>query len=330
MSAVVMVTGGAGFVGSHLVEALLERGDEVHVMDCVPLTEARNLATIAGHDRLHYTDASILDRGALERFFQPEASTVYHLASVVGVRHYMDDPLHLIDVVVGGTRAIVELCRERGVRMLFTSTSEIYGKNPAVPWSETGDRVLGPTSVDRWSYSTSKAVCEHMLYGVHRHSGWPFSIVRFFNVYGPRQNPIYVVSQSIYKALRGEAPFVYDDGRQTRCFTYVDDVVRGVLRVAEAEEAAGEAFNLGSQVESGIGEVVQVVLDTVGRDLSPVTFDTSVEYGAQYEDIPRRIPDTAKAREMLGWEATTSLAEGVAATVSWARENDWWLEDRGD
>jgi UDP-glucose 4-epimerase len=325
---VVLVTGGAGFVGSHLVEALLGAGHEVHVFDRLALEDAANLAPVAGHQRLRYTRGDLLDREQLRAFFRPDASVIYHLASVVGVKNYIADPLRLIDIVVGGTRSTIELAREHGVKMVFTSTSEIYGKNPAVPWPESGDRVLGPTSVDRWSYSSSKAVCEHMIFGVHRQSGWPFTIVRFFNVYGPRQNPYYVVSQSVYRALRGEAPYLYDDGAQTRCFTYVSDIVAALIVAWRHPKSVGEVFNLGNPVESTIREVIDLVLDCAGSDAKPIAFDTTVEYGATYEDIPRRIPAVDRAHEILGWKAETPLAEGIAKTVAWARDNEWWLADQ--
>jgi len=234
----------------------------------------------------------------------------------------------IVDVVVGGTRTLLGLAAERGTRLLFASTSEVYGKNPSVPWNEDADRVLGPTSVDRWSYSSSKAVCEHMIYGMSRVKDLRFSIVRFFNVYGPRQNPIYVVSQSIYRALRGESPYLYDTGRQTRCFTYVDDLIQGIMAAATHPAALGGVFNLGNNQESAIGEVVRAVCAAAGLESPPITFDTTVEYGSVYEDIPRRIPGVQKAWDVLGWRATTPLAAGVHQTVEWARGHPWYLEAR--
>jgi UDP-glucose 4-epimerase len=322
----VMVTGAAGFVGSHLTEALLARGHVVHALDVVELDAARNLEKVCEHPRLRYTCADVRDAEALGAWYEPGAETLYHLASVVGVHRYMDDPLALVDIVVGGTRTLIGLAAEHDTRLLFASTSEVYGKNPSVPWSEDSDRVLGPTSVDRWSYSSSKAVCEHMIYGMAHTHGLRFSIVRFFNVYGPRQNPIYVVSQSVQRALRGEPPLLYDSGQQTRCFTYVADVIDGLIAVATHPDAPGEVFNLGRPHESTMAEVVRAVCTETGLDVPPVTFDTTVEYGSAYEDIPRRIPAVDKARTIIGWEAKTELAEGIRQTVQWALENDWYLQ----
>jgi nucleoside-diphosphate-sugar epimerase len=241
------------------------------------------------------------------------------------VRRYMEDPLSLIDIAIIGTRHLIALCVEHDVRILFTSTSEVYGRNPAVPWSEDGDRVLGATSVDRWSYAASKGVCEQMLYGVHRKTGLPFSIVRFFNVYGPRQTPIYVVSQTVQRVLNGEAPDLYDGGAQTRCLTYIDDAIEGTILAATRPEAVGEVFNIGNSVENTMAEVVQMTLDAAGSDLEPVAVDTTEKYGAIYEDIGRRVPAVDKAERVLGWKATTSAEEGIAKTVAWARETPWYL-----
>lgn len=321
----VMVTGAAGMIGSHLVDRLLALGHTVHALDVVPLDRADNLRESRGHPRLVYMQGDIREADTIDRFFRPDACVLYHLASVVGVRRYLEDPLSLIDIAVIGSRRFIALCSEHRVRILFTSTSEVYGRNSAVPWTERDDRVLGPTDVDRWCYSTSKALVEHMLFGVYRSTGLPFSIVRFFNVYGPRQNPIYVVSQSVHRSLRGERPEIYDGGEQTRCFTYVDDVISGVITAATDPRAIGEVFNLGNPTEVKIGEVVGLCIELAGAAVEAVPVQTEQFYGAAYEDIVRRVPDGTKAREVLGWEATTDVRDGIAATIAWAKENPWYL-----
>ena len=326
-NSVVLVTGGSGFIGSHLIEKLLENGNEVHVFDLAPLDKADNLREVKNHPGLRYVEGDIRDKEAMRKFWRPDAAAVYHLASVVGIKNYIADPLKLIDISVIGTKQLLEIARDHGTKVIFSSTSEIYGKNPAVPWDEAGDRVLGPTSVDRWSYSSAKAVCEHMLYGINRQCGLPFSIVRFFNAYGPRQNSFFVVSQSVYKVLRNEQPLLYDDGNMTRCFTFIGDIVRGLLEVAVNPKAVGEAFNLGNSVEVTMREVVETVLRVSGSSVGYKVFDTTKEYGDRYEDIPRRIPKVEKAARLLGWKAEVQLEEGVRRTVDWAKKNDWWLAD---
>ncbi len=322
----VMVTGGSGFIGSHLIEALLT-DHQVHVLDIVPLDEAMNLKEVADHPRLHYRVGDIRNPQTVRDFWLPEAEVMYHLASVVGIKHYIADPLKLIDVSVIGTRHILEVAREHNTRILFTSTSEVFGKNPAIPWDENADRVLGPTSIDRWCYSSAKAVCEHMLYGLYRSCGLPFTIVRFFNAYGPKQNPYFVVSQSVYKALRGENPLVYDDGKMTRCFCYIEDIVRGVILASKKSEAIGESFNFGNPAESTMLEIVETIIAATGNTVSYDVFDTVKEYGKAYQDIPRRVPEVSKAEKILGWKATTSLREGIQKTIEWSKANSWWLTD---
>ena len=322
---VFLVTGGSGFIGSHLVEKLLCDGHEVHVFDYTPLDKAQNLSGIKDHAGLHYFEGDIREKDALNKFWRPDAAAVFHLASVVGIKHYIADPLKLIDISVLGTKYALEIAREHGTKFIFSSTSEIFGKNPRIPWDEQGDRVLGPTSVDRWSYSSAKAVCEHMLYGVHRQSGLPFSIVRFFNAYGPRQNAYFVISQSIYRALRNEPPLLYDDGMMTRCFTFIDDIIRGLIETAVNPRAIGEDFNLGNSVEVTMKDVMETVLQAAGSTTGYQIFNTEKEYGAQYEDIPRRVPNPEKAARLLGWKAEIQLAAGVQKTIDWARRNPWYL-----
>jgi len=326
MSNKIMVTGVAGLIGSHLVEELLQRGHEVHGFDVVDIKDNKNLENVKNDTNFVYYKGDVRSLEDLELFFQSDASVLYHLASVVGVNRYMEDPLSLIDIGILGTRSLIDMCHKHNVRMLFASTSEVYGKNPDIPWLETGDRVLGPTDVDRWSYSTSKAICEHMLFGMHHKYDWPMSIVRFFNVYGPRQNPIYVVSKSVHRVLNGIAPELYDGGEQTRCFTYIDDVIDGLILAATLKSALGQVINLGNPVENTMKDVVEAVLEAAGSDLDVTPVRTREKYGNVYEDIPRRVPSVDKAFSLLGWKPSTSMRDGVRKTVAWAKKNPWYLK----
>ena len=215
--------------------------------------------------------------------------------------------------------------------MVFASTSEVFGKNPNPPFAEDDDRVLGSTRTARWSYSTSKAMAEHLVFAMHTAYGLPVTVVRYFNVYGPRQNPIFVVSQTIHRILNGRQPLLYDSGDQTRCFTYVDDAIAGTLLAAESIAAIGEAFNIGSMTETTVGDVVDLAIKIANVDSvsGAEAVDTAARYGGRYEDIPRRIPDSTKAQRELGWRLQVDVEEGIRRTIDWARANPWYLKGPG-
>ncbi|MDA7801202.1 GDP-mannose 4,6-dehydratase [Candidatus Pelagibacter sp.] len=322
----IMITGVAGLIGSHLAEKLISLDHEVYGFDIVDIESDRNLDNIKNHENFIYFKGDVRSSEDLSLFFQTDATVLYHLASVVGVNRYMEDPLSLIDIGILGTRTLISMCHKNGIRMLFASTSEIYGKNSNIPWQENDDRILGPTDIDRWSYSSSKALCEHMLFGMHHKDNWPMSIVRFFNVYGPRQNPIYVVSKSVHRVLNGIAPELYDGGQQTRCFTYIDDVIDGLILAATLDSAIGNAINIGNTVENTMSEVVNAVLQSSDSNLEITHVKTEERYGNVYEDIPRRVPTIDKAFNLLGWKPVTSMQAGVKKTVNWAKKNDWYLK----
>ena len=322
---IVMVTGGAGFIGSKLIEKLLNDDYEVFVYDLVPLNKAHRLKDFKNNLNFHYQEGDLRDKEKIKEWYKKDATHLYHLASVVGVNLYIEDPLALIDIVVGGTRTLLELASIHNTRVLFTSTSEVYGKNPNIPWNENDDRVLGTTSIDRWSYSSSKAVCEHMLFALHRSKNLPFTIVRFFNVYGPGQAPIFIISKSVHQVLNNNSPFLYDSGKQTRCFTYIDDAIEGVLKASRSSKANGEIFNIGSNIETSMEKAINLIIKYSNKNLPIKEFFTNNEYGDSYEDIPRRIPDVSKAKEILNWEAKITLEQGIEKIFEWSKNNDWWL-----
>jgi UDP-glucose 4-epimerase len=323
----VVVTGGYGFIGSHLVSALLARGDSVTVFDF-----AKNLRDNSidfdRHANFRFVQGDVTDLSALQKALTPDVDTVFHLAAVVGVRNYLKDPLRVLDVNVIGTRNVLELSHRHGTRVVFASTSEVFGKNPNPPFAEDDDRVVGSTRTARWSYSTSKAMAEHLVFAMHAAYELPVTVVRYFNVYGPRQSPIFVISQSIHRILNGRRPLLYDSGDQSRCFTYIDDAVAGTLLAADSDKAVGEAFNIGSMIETTMRDVVELAIKIA--DVESVsgaeTVDTAALYGGRYEDIPRRIPDSTKAQRELGWRLRVDVEEGIRRTIEWARANPWYLE----
>lgn len=323
----VVVTGGYGFVGSHLVSALLNRGDTVTVFDFAKNTRDTSL-DFDRHPNFRFVQGDVTDINVLEKALTPDVDTVFHLAAVVGVKNYLKEPLRVLDVNVIGTRNVLELSLRHGTHVVFSSTSEVFGKNPNPPFAEDDDRVLGSTKTARWSYSTSKAMAEHLVFAMHTAHGLPVTVVRYFNVYGPRQNPIFVISQSIHRILNGRRPLLYDLGDQTRCFTYVDDAVAGTLLAAQSSAAIGEAFNIGSMTETTVGAAVDLAIKIADVDSvsSVEAIDTAARYGARYEDIPRRIPDSTKAQRELGWRLEVDLEEGIRRTIEWARANQWYLD----
>lgn len=316
----VIVTGGHGFIGSHLVEALAAGGWRITVID--PAGPPPDLVVPAGSVR--HARGDVRDADLVRRETTDATSLIVHYSSLVGVDQYLYDPLDVIDIAVTGTRSVLDAARDSGAKLILASTSEVYGRNPDTPWAENSDRVLGPTTADRWSYSSSKAVAEHMTFAHARRYGTRATVLRYFNVYGPRQRPAYVVSNTLHRLLRGDAPLLYDRGDQTRCFTYVRDAIAATLAVSASAEVDGLVLNVGSEQETTIAEVVRAVGAAVGSSVKPVRLDTDAAFGAVYEDIPRRVPDTTRIAGLLGWRATTSIHEGLRETVAWARVNDWW------
>jgi dTDP-alpha-D-glucuronic acid decarboxylase len=323
----VVVTGGYGFIGSHLVSALLRRGDSVTVFDLAKNTRDTSI-DFDRQANFRFVQGDVTDLAALERALTPGVDTVFHLAAVVGVKNYLNDPLRVLDVNVTGTRNVVELSHRHGTHVVFASTSEVFGKNPNPPFAEDDDRVLGSTRTARWSYSTSKAMAEHLVFAMHEAYGLPVTVIRYFNVYGPRQDPIFVISQSIHRILNGRQPLLYDSGDQSRCFTYVDDAIAGTLLASESSAAIGEAFNIGSMTETTVRDVVDLAIRLAHADsVSGVEFvDTATRYKGRYEDIPRRIPDSTKARRELGWLPQVDVEAGIHRTIEWARANPWYLK----
>jgi dTDP-alpha-D-glucuronic acid decarboxylase len=323
----VVVTGGYGFIGSHLVSALLSRGDSVTVFDLAKNTRDTSI-DFDRHPNFRFVQGDVTDPTALEAALTPGVDTVFHLAAVVGVKNYLNDPLRVLDVNVTGTRNVLELSHRHGTHVVFASTSEVFGKNPSPPFAEDDDRVLGSTQTARWSYSTSKAMAEHLVFAMHTAHALPVTVVRYFNVYGPRQAPIFVISQSIHRILNGRPPLLYDSGDQTRCFTYVDDAIAGTLLASESSAAIGEAFNIGSMTETTVRDVVALAIKiaNVGSVSGAEAIDTAARYGGRYEDIPRRIPDSTKAQRELGWRLQVDVEEGIRRTIEWARANPWYLK----
>lgn len=313
----VLITGGGGFLGSHLGDAFLARGDEVWGMDVAPDLKVRhNLA----NPRFHYVKASIFEQEMLANLVK-RCDLVYHLAAVVGVEHYVGDPYQVLNVNVNGTQSVLTLAHRYEKKVVFASTSEVYGRNPRVPWREDDDRVLGSTRIDRWSYSTSKAVGEHFCFA-YRRLGLPVVVLRYFNVYGPRLDRMdvgRVITIFMGQLLRGEDLTVVGDGAQTRAFTYVDDAAEATMRAGLEPAAEGQVLNVGVDRETSIAQLAELMIRISGSR-SRVRFVPQEQvYGTSYEDIPRRVPDTTRLHELLKFEPRVPLEEGMRRTIEWFR-----------
>jgi nucleoside-diphosphate-sugar epimerase len=315
----ILITGGAGFLGSHLSDAFIARGDEVFVLDTGSIAKVRHLL---GEPHFHYVHDTIFNVELIDGLVA-KADLIYHLAAVVGVEHYVADPYETLNVNVNGTQNVLKAAYKYNKKVVFSSTSEVYGRNPKVPWREDDDRVLGATTIDRWCYSTSKAVGEHFCFAYHK-LGLPVTVVRYFNVYGPRLDRVDVgrlFTIFMGQLLRGAELTVIGDGSQTRCFTYVSDAVAATLAAGLNRKADGHAINIGGDIETSVLEFAQLMLELYGPTKSKIKFVTQEEiYGKSYEDITRRVPDNSKMRTLLGVEPKISLREGTARSMEWFRK----------
>jgi UDP-glucose 4-epimerase len=320
-----LVTGGAGFIGSHLVEALLARGDRVSAIDDESTGSAENLAAVCKHPRLTYHKASAADRLLLRRIVA-DVDEVYHLAAAVGVAMIAERPVYTLQTNIDLTEILFsELAPEgqptRPVRVFLASSSEVYGKNPKSRWTEDEDLVFGPTTRPRWSYGLSKAVDEYLGLAFFRERGLPVVIGRFFNVVGPRQTGAYgmVLPRFLDAALAGGPVVVHDDGRQVRCFGHVADVVRAVLALVQHPTAPGRPFNIGSDLPITILELAQRVIAAVDPGVKIAYQSYAEAYSENFEDVRCRVPDLARLREAIGFRPQYTLDDAIQHILAWKR-----------
>lgn len=318
MTRKVLVTGGGGFLGSHLVDALLARGDEVFVLDTG--SDAR-LRHNMENPRFHFIPDSILHDRMVESLVL-RCELVYHLASVEGTEHPIADPYKVLNVNVNGTQRVLKAAHKFDRKFVYASSAEVYGRNPKAPFREDADRVLGTTTMNRWTLATAKATCEHFCYAYAK-MGLKMVILRYFNVYGPRQEPDArgsVLPIFLKMALRGEDLPVSGEGSAVRSFTYVDDAVAATVQAGLVEAAEGQAFNVGAGSSITVGDLARLILRVTGSATSMMKVPLDSIYGSRYEDVPVRVPDVSKMRAVLGVSAETPLEEGLRRTVAWMRE----------
>lgn len=303
-----LITGGAGFIGSHFADALLAQGHEVVAIDDLSTGSTANITHLDDEKRFRLIKGSILDKPLVESAMEG-SDWCFHLGAALGVHTILQRPLESLATNIRGSEIVLRAAAERGLRTLVTSTSEIYGKNPKQPLNEDDDRVLGSPLKSRWTYSEAKAVEESMAYELHKSTGLPVVIVRLFNTVGPRQTGRYgmVVPRFIKAALKNDPITIFGDGTQSRVFCHVDDAIAGMLALFHNEQANGDVFNIGGEGEISIKELAAQIRGRT-KSQSPIEYlDYATAYEPGFEEMQRRVPDTAKARALTGWRPTRSL-----------------------
>ena len=311
-----LITGGAGFIGSHLSERLLRDGQEVTVVDNLSTGSLKNIEGFGTKPKFNFVEGDICDAELMEQLME-RCDAVFHLAAAVGVKLIAEEPVHTIETNIGGTEVVLETANKFGKKILIASSSEVYGKNEAVPFSEDDDIVLGSTRMSRWSYACSKAIDEFLGLAFYQQYGLGVVIGRFFNTIGPRQTGQYgmVVPRFIQRALRGEPLSIYGTGQQRRCFCYVEDLVDAVIGLMNREEAAGKVYNIGSTEEIAIEELADKIIEMTGSKSKKEFISYEKAYGRPIEDMMRRVPGLERIKETIGWEPKTNLSETLQIII---------------
>ena len=316
----ILITGGAGFIGSHLSDHLLRKGHSVTVIDDLSTGSIDNIRTAKENDRFQYCIGTIFDKPLLAELID-DSEVIFHLAAAVGVLNIVESPVRTIETNVGGSELVLELAAKKKKRVLIASTSEVYGKSTKFPFSEEDDLVLGPTTKGRWSYACSKAIDEFLALAYFHERKLPVTIVRLFNTVGPRQTGRYgmVLPTFVQQALCGESLTVFGNGEQSRCFAHVCDIVNGLARCVSSDATIGQVFNLGNTEEVTIRALAERVIQAAGSTslIEYVPYDQA--YGAGFEDMQRRVPDISKAREWFGYAPSQSLTDILQSVIAYYR-----------
>jgi UDP-glucose 4-epimerase len=311
-----LVTGGAGFIGSHLAQRLVEDGNEVIVVDNLSTGSLRNIEHIRTRPGFEFVEGDIRNAALMESL-AGRCEVVFHLAAAVGVQLIADNPVHTIETNIAGTQVVLEAANKFKRKTLIASSSEVYGKNEAVPFREEDDIVLGSTSMPRWAYACSKAADEFLGFAFHQQYELHVVIARFFNTIGPRQTGRYgmVVPRFIESAIKNEPIRIYGTGKQSRCFCYVGDVVDAVIRLMDCSRAIGEAFNIGSDEEITIEALADKIIAMTGSKSRKEFVPYEVAYGRPIEDMMRRVPCLQRIKDTIGWKPKTGLAETLQNVI---------------
>ncbi|HEV7890994.1 MAG TPA: GDP-mannose 4,6-dehydratase [Pyrinomonadaceae bacterium] len=314
----VLITGGAGFIGSHLSDAYVERGDEVFCIDDLSTGSFENIAHLKNHPRFQYTIDSVHNQPVVAELID-QCDVVFHLAAAVGVKLIVESPVRTIETNVRGTEVVLAQANKKKKKVLVASTSEVYGLSNDVPFREDGNLVMGATTKGRWSYACSKAIDEFLALAYWREKKLPTIVVRLFNTVGPRQTGQYgmVIPTFVRQALAGRPITVYGTGEQTRCFGFVKDIVGALVALMDRDDAVGEVFNIGSDEEVSINQLAEKVRELTGSksEIVRVPYDEAYEEG--FEDMPRRVPDISKIGALVGFKPTVTLEEILHSVIEY-------------
>ena len=312
----VLITGGAGFIGSHLAERLLDDGHQVAVIDNLSTGSLKNIENFRGHTGFKFVSGDIRDVELMVPLTD-QCDMIFHLAAAVGVRLIAEDPVRTIETNIGGTETVLDIANKFGKKILIASSSEVYGKSEDVPFCEEDDILLGSTSMPRWAYACSKAIDEFLGLAFHQQYGLGVVIARFFNTIGPRQTGQYgmVVPRFVQMALEKKPLTIYGTGKQTRCFCYVGDVVEAVIRLMNSEKATGRVYNVGSSEEISIEALADKIIAITGSRSEKQFIPYETAYGRPIEDMMRRVPSTARIKEAVGWKSSTSLDQVLGIII---------------
>jgi UDP-glucose 4-epimerase len=318
-----LITGGAGFIGSHLAEALLNEGHEVDVIDNLSTGSIRNIGHLKAHPKFKYVIDTLTNEPLLAELIDRN-DVIFHFAAAVGVKLIVEEPVHTIETNVHGTEVVLKHANKKKKKVIIASTSEVYGKNLEVPFREDADLVMGPTVKHRWAYACSKAIDEFLALAYYKEKKLPVIIVRFFNTVGPRQTGQYgmVLPSFVRQALANEPITVFGDGTQSRSFTYIGDVVGCLMRLVKERKAVGEVFNIGNKQEVTILKLAEMVKELTGSASEIVFIPYDKAYEAGFEDMPRRVPDLTKIHALVGYEPKVQLHEIIENVIEYFRTQE--------
>lgn len=311
----VLITGGAGFIGSHLSDAYLQRGDEVYIIDDLSTGSIENIRHLKEHPRFHYTIDNVANQPVTAELVD-QCDVIFHLAAAVGVKLIVESPVRTIETNVHGTEVVLSLANKKKKKVLVASTSEVYGLSAEIPFREDGNLVMGATTKGRWSYACSKAIDEFLALAYWREKKLPTTVVRLFNTVGPRQTGQYgmVIPTFVKQALAGRPITVYGSGKQSRCFCHVGDVVGGLVKLMDTDAAVGEVYNVGSNQEISIVDLAKRVKELANSESEIVFVPYDEAYEEGFEDMPRRIPDISKVNKLVGFKPEMNL-DGILKSV---------------